>query len=35
MIHFLNDYLNVRVADIQPHVYEFHERAKPSVIFSV
>jgi glutamyl-tRNA reductase len=35
MIRFLNDYLNVRPADIQPHVYEFREREAIRHLFRV
>jgi glutamyl-tRNA reductase len=35
MIRFLNEYLNVRAAEIQPHVYEFHEREAVRHIFRV
>jgi glutamyl-tRNA reductase len=35
MIRFLNEYLNVRVAEIQPHVYEFREREAIRHVFRV
>jgi glutamyl-tRNA reductase len=35
MVRFLNDYLNVRAADIQPHVYEFREREAIRHLFRV
>ncbi len=35
MIRFLNEYLNVRAADIQPHVYEFREREAIRHLFRV
>jgi glutamyl-tRNA reductase len=35
MIRFLNEYLNVRAAEIQPHVYEFQEREVVRHIFRV
>ena len=35
MIRFLNEYLNVRPADIQPHVYEFREREAIRHLFRV
>jgi glutamyl-tRNA reductase len=35
MIRFLNQYLNVRAAEIQPHVYEFQEREAVRHIFRV
>ncbi len=35
MLSFLNDYLNVRLNDIQPHVYEFREREAIRHLFRV
>ena len=35
MIRFLNEYLNVQPADIQPHVYEFREREAVRHLFRV
>jgi glutamyl-tRNA reductase len=35
MLSFLNDYLNVRLNDIQPHVYEFREREAVRHLFRV
>jgi glutamyl-tRNA reductase len=35
MIRFLNEYLNVRPTDIQPHVYEFREREAIRHLFRV
>jgi len=35
MIRFLNEYLNVRAAEIQPHVYEFREREAIRHLFRV
>jgi glutamyl-tRNA reductase len=35
MIHFLNEYLQVETADIQPHVYEFRERDAIRHLFRV
>ena len=35
MLAFLQDYLNVRVDDIQPHVYEFREREAVRHLFRV
>jgi glutamyl-tRNA reductase len=35
MLQFLDNYLNVRVDDIQPHVYEFREREVVRHIFRV
>jgi glutamyl-tRNA reductase len=35
MIHFLNEYLQVETADIQPHVYEFREREAIRHLFRV
>jgi len=34
-IHFLNEYLQVETADIQPHVYEFREREAIRHLFRV
>lgn len=35
MVHFLNEYLQVETADIQPHVYEFRERDAIHHLFRV
>lgn len=35
MVHFLNEYLQVETADIQPHVYEFRERDAIRHLFRV
>jgi glutamyl-tRNA reductase len=35
MLAFLNDYLNIRATDIQPHVYEFREREAIRHLFRV
>jgi glutamyl-tRNA reductase len=35
MIRFLNEYLNVRASEIQPHVYEFREREAVRHLFRV
>jgi glutamyl-tRNA reductase len=35
MLHFLNQYLQVRVIDIQPHVYEFRESEAVRHLFRV
>jgi glutamyl-tRNA reductase len=35
MLAFLNDYLNVRTPEIQPHVYEFREREAIRHLFRV
>ncbi|HEY5214325.1 MAG TPA: glutamyl-tRNA reductase [Acidobacteriaceae bacterium] len=35
MVHFLNEYLQVETADIQPHVYEFREREAIRHLFRV
>ena len=35
MIRFLNEYLNVRATEIQPHVYEFREREAIRHLFRV
>jgi glutamyl-tRNA reductase len=35
VIRFLNEYLHVRVTDIEPHVYEYHERDAIRHLFRV